>query len=300
MALVSVIIPTRNRSALLKEAIESVLAVCRDGFELEVLVVDNGSTDDTATTAAAYPVRYLSIGAQGASAARNAGLAAASGNYIAFLDDDDLWLPNNIAPQLQAFREHPEYGAVFAQTQLTDEHNVPYGDPVPEGPLSSGWIFDDMLYYWPQLGAVVVRAGVAREIGDFDRSLQSEEEWDWLLRIAQRYQIGRVQVPVMLFRQRGYGDEAVAWRRLPDTIKVFHRHTRRFSIQSRVRLQKIIWGHRGWYAANFIYSARHHASSGARLRALRCLRYALATSPAHAVLVLVRSLRAGPHPGVAP
>jgi GT2 family glycosyltransferase len=97
MTLVSVIIPTHNRSALLKQAIESVLAVQSDDIELGVLVVDDGSVDDTAEAVKNHPVIYLrQRGGLGPSGTRNAGLDAAHGEYVAFLDDDDLWLPTNL------------------------------------------------------------------------------------------------------------------------------------------------------------------------------------------------------------
>lgn len=293
MPLVSVIIPTRNRAALLREAIESVLAVQRDGFELEPIVVDDGSGDETPDVAAAYPVVYLRTEGLGASAARNHGMAAATGDFIAFLDDDDLWLPTNIGSQLRVFAEHPEYGAVYAQVQLTDAQRTPFGEPSPAGPLASGWIFDDLLTYWPQVGSVVVRSSVVRAVGDFDTSLVSEEEWDWILRIARRYPIGRVEVPVLLFRQRGYGDDDVAWRRFPDTMKVFRRHTRDrdADLARKVRFQRLLWSHRGWYAAGFVHSARYHAQQGDRRRAMRCLRYAVRSSPLHTVAVLASSWR---------
>lgn len=286
--LVSVIIPTRNRVALLKEAIASALALARDGFELEVLVVDDGSTDDTVDVARAYPVTVLQTPKIGASAARNAGMEAARGDYITFLDDDDVWLPNNIAPQLRAFADHPEYGAVFARVQLTDADREPYGEPIPADPQSSGWIFEDLLRYWTQLGSVVVRSSVAREVGGFDPSLISEEDWDWLLRIARRYPIGRIADVAVLFRQRGDGDEKLSWRRFPHSLRAFHRHTRHYAPLHRLALQRILWAHRGAYAAEFLDYAQYHARHGEYARALRCVVYALHSSTPHTILLLGR------------
>src|SRR5689334_7194457 len=99
--LVTVIIPTRNRAALLREAVASVLAVPRVGFELEVIVVDDGSDAETRDVAAANPVMYLRTDGIGVSAARNRGIEAAHGEYLAFIDDDDLWLSHNVSTQLQ-------------------------------------------------------------------------------------------------------------------------------------------------------------------------------------------------------
>ena len=296
MQLVSVVIPTHNRAALLKEAIESVLAVRHEDFDIEILVVDDGSTDATATVVADYPtVTYLRLpGNQGASVARNVGMSAAHGEFIAFLDDDDVWLPNNITPQLLLLNQHLDFGAAHAQVQLTDTERVPFGEPSPAGPLSSGWIFDELLSYWPQLASVVVRSSVMREIGLFDPALRSEEEWDWILRIAQRYQIGRIAEPVALFRQRAGGDEELAWDRLPDTFRVFHRYThsvRGAGVARRLRTQRVLWAHRGWFAAHFFYGAQRRSKSGDRQGALRCLRYAVQTSPMHTAALMASSLR---------
>lgn len=289
MPLVSVIIPTYNRATLLKEAIESVLAVRRDGFELEIIVVDNGSTDDTQAVAGTYPVRYVRTQeGRGASLARNAGIHAARGDFLAFLDDDDLWLPDNIAPQLKLLAEHPEYGAVHAQAQLTDASRVPYGEPIPQGPLHSGWVFEDILRYWPQLGTIVVRAAVAREVGDFDPTLFADQDWDWILRITRRFQFGRIEQPVILFRQRGSEDDTLAWRRFPYNGIVFHRHTRDLPLAHRLRLQRIWWGHRGWYASLFLQNAQHYARQGEMARAWRSAGYACRASLPHAAGLVVK------------
>lgn len=288
MPLVSVIIPTCNRAALLREAIESALAVDRSGFELEIIVVDNGSTDETPDVCSAYPVRYIRTEMRGASTARNTGIEAASGDFIAFLDDDDVWLPGNIAPQLRVFETHPEYGAVLARVQLTDANRVPFGELIPPSPKPSGWIFEDLLTYWPQLGCAVVRAPVAREIGPFDPTLISEEDWDWLLRIAHRCPIGRIDDVAVLFRQRGDADEKLSWSRFPHTLRAFSRRTQHYAPYKRLRLQRIIWAHRGAYAAEFLDHAHQHTLRGDRTRALRSVRYAVLASPIHTAVLLAR------------
>lgn len=289
MHLVSVVIPTKNRSSLLKDAIESVLAIQSDSFNIEIIVVDDGSTDNTADVAAAYPVQYHCTAGLEASAARNIGKNAATGDFIAFLDDDDVWLPTNIAPQVRLLESRPELGAAHGQAWPTGPDLVPYGAPFPAGPLPSGWIFNELLTYWPQLGSIVVRADVAAEVGDFDTSLHSEEEWDWILRIARRYPIGRIEQPVMLFRQRGSMDDELNRRRLPDTVRVFHRHTRHMGAFQRLLLQRVIWNHRGWYSAIFLTNARHYFARGARQSALRCIWYALQASPVHSMVNLLKA-----------
>lgn len=288
MTLVSVVIPTYNRAAQVGAAIESVLSVHRHNFEVEVIVVDDGSTDGTEAVIARYPVSYMRTFGARAAGARNAGLKAAHGEFVAFLDDDDIWLPGNITPQLKAFASNPAYGAVHAQVLRAAPDNTPYGEPLPSGPLSSGWIFDDLLEYWPQIGSLLIRRSVLQEIGGFDQTLRSDaEDWDLILRIARHYPVGRVEESVLLFRQRDR-DEVQRYLRMCDTFAVFRRHTRSESLWRRMALYRSLWRHRGWFTSQFITTAQARAGRGEFRQTLRCLRYALIASPPHALLRDVR------------
>lgn len=291
--LVSVIIPTRNRSALLREAIESVLRVERQRFDLEVIVVDDASDDDTAAVAASYPVVYLRTEGVGPSRARNAGLRVARGEFLAFLDDDDVWLPDNVGTQLALLDAHPEYGGVIAQVQLTDARRTPYGEPEPRGPSRSGWIFEDLLNHPVQLGSVVLRRSVYEELGGLDPEIRYGEDWEWMLRMARRVQLGRVARPVVLFRQRSFADAAyvsehVEWAAFRTIIRVFRRATRHCGPVERMRMQRSIWKRRGWYAALFLQKGRDRMRFGDPNQVLRCLYFALRASPAHFVVLLAR------------
>ncbi len=287
--LVSVVITTRNRSQLLREAIESVLVVKSPTFEIELIVVDDGSTDDTASVLASYPIKVIRTSGIGMAKARNTGLHAATGDFVTLLDDDDVWLPTNIAPHIEIFKQHPEYGAVHAQSQLVNYDKTSFGEPVPSGPLSSGWIFEDLLTYWPQVGTILTRADAAREAGDMDPTLTGDTDWDWLLRIAKRYPIGRIEQPVMLFRQRNKAEEDQAWRRYPAMATIFKRHTRSLSLFKQLQLRPILWRHRGWWASQFLHFARMHAASGNSQRAYRSLYYAFRCSPPHALRGCLRN-----------
>ncbi|GAC1401877.1 MAG: hypothetical protein NVSMB52_15750 [Chloroflexota bacterium] len=296
MTLVSVVIPTRNRAGLVKEAIESVLAVQRDSFELEVIVVDDGSIDETPSVVEQYPVTYLrTCGGLGAPGARNAGIRAAHGDYIAFLDDDDVWLPTNVTPQLRLFAEHPEYGIVHAQVIISGPDGKTSGVPSPTGPLPSGWIYDDLLRYWPQSAATVVPRAVLQEVGIFDASLGGAEDWDLMLRIARRYPVGRVEQPVALFCQRDDHNEIQRYGRMIDMIKVFHRNVRDEPLLRRLLLRPIIWHHRNWFASHFLTFAELHAARGEHARALRGLRYALRASPPYTIIAAARVFRTFRH-----
>lgn len=290
MPLVSVIIPTHNRAILLREAIESVLATRRADIELEVIISDDGSTDDTLRATQAYPVRYLRAAHPGgAAAARNAGIAAATGEYVAFLDDDDLWAPGNLVPQLQTFAEHPEYGAVFGRMILTDERRVPMSGASQRYRTRDDSVFERMLTQFPQIGAIVVRTDVARAVGPFDSSLANGEDWDWMLRIARTYPCGQVCEPAVLFRKRSSGDDRINWQRLFDTITVFKRHTRSAPLLRRLRYTRALWAHRGWFASAFLHDAHRYLQERKWRAALRCVAYALRASPPHLVIGLLRA-----------
>src|SRR5664279_1426157 len=110
MSLVSIVITTYNRRAFLKEAVQSALG--QDYPEKEVLVVDDGSTDGSEAEVQGLPVKYLWKENGGISSARNAGIRASVGDYLAFLDVDDLWLKDKLAAQMAAM-EREGYGISY-------------------------------------------------------------------------------------------------------------------------------------------------------------------------------------------
>jgi glycosyltransferase involved in cell wall biosynthesis len=294
--LVSVVITTKNRSAMLRQAIESVLAVKNQNhpkFDIELIVVDDGSTDDTPEVVKGYPLRSFRTTGLGMAGARNLGLREATGDFFTLLDDDDAWLPENITPHIELFDQRPELGAVHAQYRNTRIDLTPFGEPGPECSYESGWLFEELLTYFPQVATILTRMDVAREAGDFDPSLTGDNDWDWLLRVARRYPIGRVAVPVLLFRNREKADERLAWRRFPALIKIFNRHTRDLGLLKRLRLRPILWSHRGWWAtAYFLTYARMNFENGERGRALRSFYYAFRASFVHTLLHLPKFLTA--------
>lgn len=288
----SVVITTKNRSALVRQAVESALALDQERFDLEIIVVDDGSTDDTPAVLSTLPVRRITTEGIGMGPARSLGLRHASGDFVSLLDDDDVFLPTAIIVQLDVFDRHPEYASVHAQAQRTGPDLTPFGAPFPEGPLRSGHILNELLGYFPQVATVLTRRDAAREAGDFDPDLPGDNDWDWLLRIAARHPIGTIAVPVVLFRQRFEPNEELAWRRFPAVATIFHRHTAQLPLLSRLRLRPLLWQHRGWGASLFLTYAQDNWRNGDRRRAARSLGYSVRASPAHcAVEVLRRSAR---------
>jgi len=122
--LVSVIIPTYNRAQLCKSAVESALSQTHGN--VEVLVIDDGSTDNTREVISGIDnrVKYLYQANAGVSAARNTGLMAATGDYVAFLDSDDAWLPWKLEAQLSVFKSFPDAGMVWTNMKAVDENGA--------------------------------------------------------------------------------------------------------------------------------------------------------------------------------
>src|SRR5713101_1126617 len=187
--LVSAIIPTHNRATLLPTALDSVYAQEGIGeqFDLEVIVVDDASTDSTPNIVRqSYPsARYIRLGKnQGVSGARNSGLAASQGAFVAFLDDDDVWLPHRLRAQLPVLERHPEAGAVYGQVYYPSRNRV--GQEYPElSRARSGWVFKSLLMgNFMTVHSVLVRREALEKTGYFDERLSSHEDWDMWLRLS--------------------------------------------------------------------------------------------------------------------
>lgn len=225
--LVSVIVPTRDRPAFLRQALESIRAIEGDDLRFEILVGDNGAVPETRAVAEAFGARHIKVAGEGAAASRNAALDAATGDFIAFLDDDDVWLPGNVREHLALLDRRPELEGVLGQVVCVDQNLHPIMAPWPSPWPGEG---DDLVRamlsgYYPQLGATLVRASVAREVGRFDETLLGDQDWDWQLRVARRRKVGFAPVESVLFRQRPPGSfDAMRLRRLDYTRRVFLRH----------------------------------------------------------------------------
>jgi len=223
---VSVIVPTHDRPLLLAEALASIRAIEGSDLSCEILIGDNGSEGQTRAVADRFGARYFAVNRSGAAAARNAGLRAATGDYIAHLDDDDLWTPSHVRSHLALLEAHPELDAVVGQIVSTDTDRHALGEPWPvDIARTDGDLFMTFMNYFPQVGGTIARASVRESVGEFDESLLGDADWDWHLRIAKRHRVGFVAVPSVLFRQRPAGSaDQVPLRRAPYTRRIFFRH----------------------------------------------------------------------------
>lgn len=208
MSETSVIIPTFNRLPFLKEAVASVLAQTYQDFEL--ILVDDGSDDGTREYAAGLGdrVRYLYQRQSGPAAARNRGIAVARGEFITFLDSDDLWQTNKLQTQIAFMRAHPE-----AVVCYTDEIWIRSGarvNPKKKHEKASGWIFEKCLPLCiVSPSSVLMRRDFFEKVGLFDEQLPACEDYDLWLRAALHYEFHFLPLKLII-KQGGRPDQLSA------------------------------------------------------------------------------------------
>jgi glycosyltransferase involved in cell wall biosynthesis len=200
---VSVIVPTRNRSRLLTATLLSVLRQ-RD-VDLEVIVVDEASTDDTPAILAAAArgdprIRIIRHDTPlGVSAARNRGAAVASGEWVGFLDDDDLWAPDKLVRQLHAAETAGCNWAYAGSVSITESRRIVHGEPPrpPEEIVGAVRRYNVI----PGGGSnVVVRRTTLQRAGPFDTRLRNTEDWEMWIRLAKEGPPAWVRHPLMAYR----------------------------------------------------------------------------------------------------
>src|SRR5258706_4512593 len=198
IATVSVIIPTFNSAALVAAAVDSALA--QTTLPTEILVIDDGSTDDTRQRLCCYGDRleYLHQQNRGVAAARNRGLKEATGEFIAFLDADDVWHPKKLERQLAAMTANPDISLLGTSTSDWPAH--PPADTHDTSAIH--------LMPWQKLAvknhlvtsSVIVRRAALARVGNFDTALQGPEDHDLWLRIAEIATVAILDAPLTGYR----------------------------------------------------------------------------------------------------
>jgi glycosyltransferase involved in cell wall biosynthesis len=295
---ISVVVPTRDRPELLREALQSIRALERDGVSFEIIVGDNGTSADTRLVAKAFNAVYLHTATAGSAAARNLAMRAATAEYIAFLDDDDIWTSNHIHGHLKLFATNPDIDMVVGQIVNTDpQRRLTYGPWPKELPEGRQLIRLMLSGYFPQIGATVVRARVRDAIGFFDEELIGGQDWDWQLRVARSHGVGFVEQPCVLFSQRETGTyDELQLKRIVFARRIFFKHAlpewRLWG--SPISFLRSYFGVMDQFLLYFSGTALYHAKRGERLAAFRAIWRAFAAFPSRALRMLFSesSLRA--------
>jgi len=211
--MISAIIVTHNREAFLGEAIDSVLAQTyfqQHALDWELLVIDDGSSDGTRHLVTSYlercpNLRYAYQEQGGVSRARNLGLKLARGEYLAFLDSDDLWIKEKIQVQMSYLKAFPE-----ARFCLTEEIWIRKGRRVNPGAKHrkySGWVLEKVLpLCLLSLSSAMFRRQLFEEIGGFDEEFPVCEDYDLGIRIALRYPYYLISTPLII-KRGGHPDQ---------------------------------------------------------------------------------------------
>ncbi len=207
MPKVSVIIPTYNRSHYVGEAIDSVLG--QTFKDLEIIIVDDGSTDNTKQVLKNYAsrIQYIFQEKKGRAEARNQGMMAAKGEYITFLDDDDIWWPNKLQKQIIFLDAHPHIGLVHTFTEVVDEEGrlleKETGSRLKlyKKAMRIGYTYEGMSQLCVMfISTVMVRKECLGKVGLFDSRTESFEDWDFYLRFALKYRIDTIPEPLVKSR----------------------------------------------------------------------------------------------------
>ena len=203
---VSVIIPTYNNAAYLRETIDSVLN--QSFTDYEILVVDDGSTDQTAEVLKPFlnRIHYIKKTNGGPASARNLGVKESIGEYLAFLDADDRWAKEKLDQQVTLLNADPSVGLVYTSVEIIDENSqrLPQRDKTTPSVYSFLELFEHNVM---ATSSVMARRRCFDEFGlfDEDRDIISVEDYDMWLRISSKYKLAHIDHPLLQYRLHSQG-----------------------------------------------------------------------------------------------
>ncbi len=208
---ISVVVPIYNGENYIGEAIESILS--QTLMPIEIIIVNDGSTDKSLDVINNYlgSVDVINIPHSGVSKARNVGITAAKGDWIAFLDSDDIWLPNKLELYAEAMASFPDSIVFYSEFSLLEvDLHGDFPTANYSGKLNSdincdldhsGWIYHQLLLTnWVLTSTALVKKSVFETVGMFDESLVIAEDWDMFLRISREGKFYKIKQPLSLYR----------------------------------------------------------------------------------------------------
>ena len=215
---VSIIVPVYEGEAFIRETMLSALGQTYP--HIEVVVVNDGSPDNCEQAVADLlrdpRVKYIKQPNQGVAAARNTGIRGSTGELIAFLDQDDLWLPDKLALQVRCLVENPEVGLVHGNVRFVDKegHRIPEREDRwdADARLATGRCFP-VLFDKNRLAMLTVcmRRECFDTIGPFREDIPGVDDYEYWLRLSRRYAFAHIDRPLALYRLHGANESVVNW-----------------------------------------------------------------------------------------
>jgi glycosyltransferase involved in cell wall biosynthesis len=238
MPTVSVVIPTYNAARYIEAAVDSVLG--QTFRDVEILVVDDGSTDDTAAVLSRYgqPVRYRWQENRGVSAARNRGIQESSGRYVAFLDADDTWFPEKLDRQIAALEASGQHRACYSAHVICTEALTPLA---VQRSVRRGSTLEDLLLRGNVVGnicTVLCDRSLFSIAGNFDVSLSQCADWDMWVRLATITEFLYLDEPLVTYRQHESNMSADPALLERDSTRVLQKGFELPSVPQRVRASR--------------------------------------------------------------
>ncbi len=287
--LVSVIIPAYNSARFIDDTLQSVYRQTYKNWE--IILIDDGSTDDTKAALASHMgrIRYYFQQNRGTAAARNLGLQKARGELVAFLDDDDLWLPEKLNLQVRALHTWPDCGLVFTDGKTFTESGIrrdsvisrrlagwmnQYGTPDPM--VVKGWLAR-ALFLTNEIASassVMLPKHCLESVGGFDERIRITDDYDLWLRVAQRYPILLIRSCLYMWRWREDSQSGPIFSRqhrwTEACITVLEKHWSTAPADTRTALRRQL-SRMYWYCGRSYFDQNRFQDS--RKMFLGCLRY---------------------------
>jgi glycosyltransferase involved in cell wall biosynthesis len=294
---VSVVIPSYNSAALVTDAVDSALA--QTVAPAEVIIVDDGSTDDTRDRLRRFraPVRYVHQENQGVAAARNRGLSEAGGQFVAFLDADDVWHPRKLEKQLECMECRPELGLLGTGTLEWPRESFATLQRAIPAPAVVG-LEELVIRNLFITSSVLVRRPVLERVGHFDTALHGPEDFDLWLRIAQVSAVANLPLPLTGYRNvpGSLGKQAVSME------TGMHLILKKLQAAGVFRRRRLLH-HKAWsychYTCAYMYGVAGEHSTAVRRMLKSLLRYPLpyrrreVRIPLARARLLLRAVRSG-------